>query len=773
MDVSNPGPVGKIVTFYSYKGGTGRSMALANVAWVLASGGKRVLAIDWDLEAPGLHRYLEPFLADKSLERSTGIIDFVRDFATAAVAAGKASSPDWYEDYSNILAHAISVNWDFPGGGLLHLVPAGKQDAAYAVRVNSFDWQDFYERLGGGILLEAVKQKLRGVYDFILIDSRTGVSDTSGVCTIQMPDELVVCFTLNRQSIYGASSAARSAFKQRHTTSGEPTLKIWPVPTRVEAFEKDRLEFASNVARARFSGLLNQLSPEQEEEYWGEIAVGYEPYYAYDEVLAAFRDRPRQTTSMLARMETIAKYLNDKPLGRMETIDEIRKAEGLAAFTTRSAFDYEPELAWLGDEYESIRKRMKGGDARTEMMNLLVGRAQVLASQRDAGAVAEKVFSRGTDGSRVVGLALARIDTRRQHIELALSGITTSRSPFEQYHALLLAESLLPSLHPTTMPLLQAAIGSQLEKTIRKDDPSRWIVAQRLIKKLGSTSGPDIPAKSAAFEYLLAGETQVMVEIVPSTTYVRYDDPIETHGPWVKTRATHSIRLSRGVRIGKFPVTNSLYLKFIEGGGYHDDRFWHVGANVRERFVTLDGASTGPATWLNSKTLPKGKEHHPVTSLSCLEAQAFVSWCNSVCEAPGWTWSLPLEDDWEFAARSEQGFIYPWGDAFDPTKCNTSESGIDDTTDVARFESGASQIGCYDMAGNVWEFVLQAESGDGSGVLRGGSFKNDRFVVRSYLRLFGVPPTHRPADFGFRLAQIQAPNMYEKSSAALKEVRQK
>jgi MinD-like ATPase involved in chromosome partitioning or flagellar assembly len=43
---------GKIVTFYSYKGGTGRSMALANVAWILANGGNRVLTIDWDLEAP-------------------------------------------------------------------------------------------------------------------------------------------------------------------------------------------------------------------------------------------------------------------------------------------------------------------------------------------------------------------------------------------------------------------------------------------------------------------------------------------------------------------------------------------------------------------------------------------------------------------------------------------------------------------------------------------------------------------------------------------------
>lgn len=58
------GPRGRIITFYSYKGRTGRTMLLANTAWILASAGKRVLAIDWNLEAPGLHQYFHPFLID-------------------------------------------------------------------------------------------------------------------------------------------------------------------------------------------------------------------------------------------------------------------------------------------------------------------------------------------------------------------------------------------------------------------------------------------------------------------------------------------------------------------------------------------------------------------------------------------------------------------------------------------------------------------------------------------------------------------------------------
>src|SRR5262249_8618351 len=86
---------GRIVTFYSYKGGTGRSMLLANVAWILASNGKRVLVVDWDLEAPGLHRYFAPFLRDRELEVTDGVIDMLNDFAAEAVTPdGRAEQRD-------------------------------------------------------------------------------------------------------------------------------------------------------------------------------------------------------------------------------------------------------------------------------------------------------------------------------------------------------------------------------------------------------------------------------------------------------------------------------------------------------------------------------------------------------------------------------------------------------------------------------------------------------------------------------------------------------
>src|SRR5258708_35369377 len=138
----------KIVTFYSYKGGTGRTMALANVAWVLASNGHRVLAIDWDLEAPGLHRYFHPFLIDPELSASPGVIDLVSDFVEAAVAPSEGEDEHWYEAHADIREYAVAVDWKFPPPGRLDIVPAGPQGPGDAAPGTAFCWQHLFARPG-------------------------------------------------------------------------------------------------------------------------------------------------------------------------------------------------------------------------------------------------------------------------------------------------------------------------------------------------------------------------------------------------------------------------------------------------------------------------------------------------------------------------------------------------------------------------------------------------------------------------------------------------
>jgi tetratricopeptide (TPR) repeat protein len=343
---------GKIITFYSYKGGTGRSMTLANVAWILASNGKRVLVVDWDLEAPGLHRYFSPFLVDKNLTSSEGVIDFVIDYATEAMTPpqeGEVVPRDWYVEHADLARYAASLEWDgwdFPGEGTLDFVSAGCQGPSYSTRVNTFDWQSFYDRHGGGVFLETVKEKLREEYDYVLLDSRTGVSDTSGICTVQMPDVLAVCFTLNNQSIEGAAAIAASVSRQR----GDSGLRIFPVPMRIELAETDKLEVRRVYARRRFALFPEHLDGGQREQYWSDVEMLYVPYYAYEEVLAVFKDRPGATVSLLGAAERLTSHLTGGEVQRLAQMPEPVRQEVLAAYARRAGEEVqEDELSRIAE----------------------------------------------------------------------------------------------------------------------------------------------------------------------------------------------------------------------------------------------------------------------------------------------------------------------------------------------------------------------------------------------------------------------------------------
>ncbi len=321
----------KIVTFYSYKGGTGRSMALANVAWILACAGKNVLVLDWDLEAPGVHRYFRPFLTDPDLFSSEGIIDFFTDYSLRA-ASQSALSDDWSRQQADLDAYTTSLNWSFPSGGGIDFVPAGRQGPEYSTRVNTFDWKGLYERFRGATLIEALRAKLTGPggadadeddgYDYVLIDSRTGVSDTSGICTLVLPSVLAACYTMNNQSIQGLETALSSIKRQREEANRP--LRIFPLPMRIDLGEADRLEVRRKFARQVLEPFLSASTPEAR-RYWDQTEVLGVPIYSYEEVLAPFRDSGG-AGSVLEAYRHITRYLTgiQIDLGRLQPSDEER-----------------------------------------------------------------------------------------------------------------------------------------------------------------------------------------------------------------------------------------------------------------------------------------------------------------------------------------------------------------------------------------------------------------------------------------------------------------
>jgi tetratricopeptide (TPR) repeat protein/cellulose biosynthesis protein BcsQ len=319
---------GRIFTFYSYKGGTGRSMLVANTGWLLAAAGYHVLMVDWDLEAPGLHRYMAPFLTDRHMTDSNGLIDLVLSYAAEAVQPPETPRPpDWVQERADVLDYAVSINWKFTTGGSLSLLPAGRQGSAYATKVNSFSWQNFYDRLGGYGFFEVLKQSMRANFDFVLIDSRTGVSDTAGICTVQFPDSLVVCFTLNNQSIEGAAAVAQSVRQQKQ----DANFEIFPVPTRLDNSESDKLLQRWQLAKTRFAELLPK--GQRPERYWDDFSVLYVPKFAYEEILAAFANRPDDPANLnlLAHARRLAEVMTGGSIA-IQPIDETVRANVLAHF---------------------------------------------------------------------------------------------------------------------------------------------------------------------------------------------------------------------------------------------------------------------------------------------------------------------------------------------------------------------------------------------------------------------------------------------------------
>jgi MinD-like ATPase involved in chromosome partitioning or flagellar assembly/tetratricopeptide (TPR) repeat protein len=357
MNKSNDG---RIVTFYSYKGGTGRTMALANIAWILASNGLRVLMMDWDLDSPGLHKFFHPFLDSAKIAATAGIIDLVTDYAWAATQAEERPA-DWHRTYAQILPYSVSVAWSaFPEGGTLDFVSAGRQNRNYSAAVASFDWDNFYDRLGGGQFFDALRADMKANYDYVLIDSRAGLSDIADICTVQFPDVLVDCFTLSDQNIEGAAAVARHIDEQYHYRN----IRILPVPMRIDDNEKEKLDAGRALARAKFDRIPRGLSEEEADQYWSSVEIPYKPFYAFEETLATFGDAPGSPMSMLAAYERLTSTITQSRVRSLPRLDEDLRLRYRYAFIRRRFappadihLSYAPEDRMWADWIASVLNR--------------------------------------------------------------------------------------------------------------------------------------------------------------------------------------------------------------------------------------------------------------------------------------------------------------------------------------------------------------------------------------------------------------------------------
>ena len=200
--------------------------------------------------------------------------------------------------------------------------------------------------------------------------------------------------------------------------------------------------------------------------------------------------------------------------------------------------------------------------------------------------------------------------------------------------------------------------------------------------------------------------------------------------------------------IAKYPVTNSMFARFIQEGGYAESRFW---SSEGWQWKTRE-SRFHPRYW---DDMGRNNPIFPVVGVSLYEAEAYVNWLDKrLREAgalpEGYSARLPREEEWEKAARWTDGREYPWEGDFDTYKGNAYEGGAGGTTAVCTYPQGVSKYQVWDMSGNVWEWTCSIEGLRKIG--RGGSWASYLRVARCAYRSWRSPDffDYGYGDFGFR-----------------------
>lgn len=353
-----------VTTFYSYKGGVGRSMALVNVAALLVKAGKRVLIVDFDLEAPGLTSYA-PF---REAHAHQGLVEYVHDFLDTNEAPDAA-------------AYLVRCEID---GAPIWLMPAGRHtETGYAASFSAINWQSLYAERDGFLLFEDLKQQWAEFenlgFDYVLIDSRTGHTDIGGICTRQLPDAVVVMFLPTPQNIEGLRPIVRGIRREGFPVRRE-RVRLHFCPSNLPDLDDQELILKSLLEEAQRQ--LGYEMPASEIYHYGALDLLQQPVYAvsspnsrlttqYEELLTSIiQHNLRDRDGALAALNRLQDgFEAARRIGEQRDLQDIL---GEAAIIS-SQFNDDVEIAWGLAE---LAERMSRPEDELQALNTIVSLAK-------------------------------------------------------------------------------------------------------------------------------------------------------------------------------------------------------------------------------------------------------------------------------------------------------------------------------------------------------------------------------------------------------------
>lgn len=433
---------GKIVTFYSFKGGVGRTMALANVAFLAALNRQRVLVIDWDLEAPGLAYYFRGLLDapdGRALKEAPGVLDILWDWSCSIKEGGAnlelADLQKRFEQGQPFqdCVRPLMVSEYVPHGIILDFIGAGSRNIRtpesrpYEEALARFSWPDFFDNQAGGFVLDSLRRWAKSKYDLVLLDSRTGLADVAGICTMQMPDIVALCFILNRQNIDGITKVAAAIRTQR-----KEAVKLRAIPMRVA--RSDTPEESDAKARAILE--LTRIGG-----------------FSSDAVQEDFRVLSVAAADNVPFYETLAPFTAQDPSLDVLTLNYLR----LATQLFRKPFEipsFDPDLM------EQVRRRLVPRHATVEYVAKLKS-AEPARAVAELQRLIESALDTEMDGGGLDDDYVAAL------VDAALVTIDLSESPFNatdmQGRTLDLLRALTSGNPEKWRPILISAIERYLD----------------------------------------------------------------------------------------------------------------------------------------------------------------------------------------------------------------------------------------------------------------------------------------------------------------------